>query len=118
MIAVGTSVVRALESAAQLSGGADLRAASGITDLLVGPGGSLAVVDALLTGVHESNTTHFMLLRAFASLPVLEAALATAAREGFLGHELGDAWLVWSHSQRRSCSAPARRFTSSATFAA
>jgi S-adenosylmethionine:tRNA ribosyltransferase-isomerase len=95
VIAVGTSVVRALESAARLSGTGALRAASGTTDLLLGPGAPLAVVDALLTGVHESDTTHFMLLGAFASRAVLDAALATAEREGFLGHELGDAWLVW-----------------------
>lgn len=95
VIAVGTSVVRALESAARLSGAGALRAASGTTELLLGPGAPLAVVDALLTGVHESETTHFMLLGAFASRPLLEAALRAAEREGFLGHELGDAWLVW-----------------------
>jgi S-adenosylmethionine:tRNA ribosyltransferase-isomerase len=95
VVAVGTSVVRALESAARLSGAGPLRAASGTTDLVLGPGHVLAVVDALLTGVHEADTTHFMLLGAFASPALLEAALVAAEREGFLGHELGDAWLVW-----------------------
>lgn len=95
VLAVGTSVVRALESAARLSGGGPLRAASGITDLRLGPGYARAIVDGLLTGVHESDTSHFALLGAFAGRQVLDAALATAEREGLLGHELGDAWLVW-----------------------
>ena len=132
VIAVGTSVVRALESAARLSGAGALRAASGITDLLLGPGAPLAVVDALLTGVHESDTTHFMLLGAFASRPVLDAALAAAEHHGFVGHELGDAWLLWSDRRRTDPvalgaanetsagdhAAPERIFPSSATFAA
>ena len=98
VIAVGTSVVRALESAARLSNGGPLRAATGITDLILRAGEELHVADALLTGVHESDTTHFMLLGAFASRPVLDAALRAAEREGFLGHELGDTWLVWRAS--------------------
>jgi S-adenosylmethionine:tRNA ribosyltransferase-isomerase len=116
VIAVGTSVVRALESAARLSADGTLLPASGITDLLLGPGAHLAVVDALLTGVHESDTTHFVLLGAFARRAVLEAALATAEREGFLGHELGDAWLVWR--DRTLPDHRPRSAASSATFAA
>ena len=95
VVAVGTSVVRALESSARLSGEGPLRAASGVTELLLGPTTTRMVVDGLLTGVHESDTTHFALLGAFAGRAVLDAALATAEREGLLGHELGDAWLVW-----------------------
>lgn len=95
VLAIGTSVVRALESAARLSGAGPLRAASGVTELLLGPTTKRMVVDGLLTGVHESDTTHFALLRAFAGHEVLDAALAMAEREGLLGHELGDAWLVW-----------------------
>ncbi len=95
VLAVGTSVVRALESAARRSGEGPLRAASGVTELILGPTTRRMVVDGLLTGVHESDTTHFALLGAFAERAVLDAALATAEREGLLGHELGDAWLVW-----------------------
>ena len=98
VIAIGTSVVRALESAARSSGGSDdgrLRAAAGVTDLLLGPETRRAVVDAVLTGVHESDTTHFTLLKAFADRATLDLALASAVREDLLGHELGDAWLVW-----------------------
>ena len=94
IVAVGTSVVRALESVARLSAGGPLRAASGTTELLLGKTTRREVVDAVLTGVHESDTTHFELLGSFAERSVLDAALATAEREGLLGHELGDAWLV------------------------
>jgi S-adenosylmethionine:tRNA ribosyltransferase-isomerase len=95
VLAIGTSVVRALESAARLSSGGPLRATSGTTDLRLGPATRRDVVDGLLTGVHESDTSHFELLGSFAARHVLDAALVTAEREGLLGHELGDAWLVW-----------------------
>ena len=105
VVAVGTSVTRALESAAARSGEGRLRAAAGTTDRLLGPGTRLVVVDALLTGVHGSDTTHFQLLGAFADRAVLEAALTTAEQEGFLGHELGDTWLVWRDRLRGASSA-------------
>ncbi len=98
VIAIGTSVVRALESAARVTGvanGEALRGAAGVTDLLLGPETPRAVVDAVLTGVHESDTTHFTLLKAFADRAKLDDALASAVREDLLGHEFGDAWLVW-----------------------
>ncbi len=95
VIAIGTSVVRALESAARSSGGGPLAAAAGTTDLLLGPETPRLVVDAVLTGVHESDTTHFTLLKAFAGRATLDHALASAAAEDLLGHEFGDAWLVW-----------------------
>ena len=95
VLAIGTSVVRALESAARASGDGPLRAASGTTDLLLVPGARRAVVDGVLTGVHESDTTHFTLLGAFADRDVLDGALRAAEREALLGHEFGDAWLVW-----------------------
>jgi S-adenosylmethionine:tRNA ribosyltransferase-isomerase len=113
IVAIGTSVVRALESAARLSPGGPLRAASGVTELLLGKATRSQVVDAILTGVHESDTTHFELLGSFAERSVLDEALATAEREGLLGHELGDAWLVWgtprtdyvaAHEPRARCS--------------
>jgi S-adenosylmethionine:tRNA ribosyltransferase-isomerase len=95
VLAIGTSVARALESAARVAGNGPLRAASGVTDLLLGPTTARAVVDGILTGVHESDTTHFTLLGSFAEREVLDEALATSEASGLLGHELGDAWLVW-----------------------
>jgi S-adenosylmethionine:tRNA ribosyltransferase-isomerase len=98
--------VRALESA-RLSGAGPLRAASGITDLLLGPTTKREIVDGILTGVHESDTTHFALLGSFAERSVLDAALSAAEREGLLGHELGDAWLVWGAPAASATSAVA-----------
>jgi S-adenosylmethionine:tRNA ribosyltransferase-isomerase len=91
VVAVGTSVVRALESAA--SGGV-LRAASGDTDLLIGPGYRWHVVDGLLTGLHDPAASHFSLLQAFVAPAQLEAAYAQAERNGYLGHEFGDLNLI------------------------
>jgi S-adenosylmethionine:tRNA ribosyltransferase-isomerase len=117
VVAVGTSVVRALESAAyeaRLSRAGLIVAAFGTTELILRPGVRRAVVDALLTGVHEADTTHFMLLGAFASRQALDSALHAAEDDGLLGHEFGDAWLVWGSSQR----AGERQTEGSATVAA
>ena len=89
VVAIGTSTVRALE------GGARDGRRSGVTDLRIGLGTRRAIVDAVLTGVHDADTSHHALLGAFATVPVLELALARAEEEGLLGHELGDACLVW-----------------------
>ncbi len=89
VIAIGTSAARALE------GGARKGQRSGVTDLRIGPGTRRAIVDAVLTGVHDAGTSHHALLSAFASRPVLDRALARAEKEGLLGHEMGDACLVW-----------------------
>jgi S-adenosylmethionine:tRNA ribosyltransferase-isomerase len=102
VVAIGTSVVRALESAAARAGDGPLHGVAGITDLLLGPETRRAVVDAVLTGVHESDTTHFTLLTAFADRATLDAALARAVREDLLGHEFGDAWLVWGEPAARA----------------
>lgn len=94
VIAVGTSVARALEGAAAAHGGR-LVAGEGRTDLLLGERSRLAVVDAVLTGVHEETSTHHRLLGAFAGPDVLARALDASEAEGLLAHEHGDAWLVW-----------------------
>jgi S-adenosylmethionine:tRNA ribosyltransferase-isomerase len=88
VVAVGTSVVRALESAAANG------AAAGETDLVIGPGYRLNAVDGLLTGLHEPTASHFALLQAFAPRARLDAAYAEAERAGYLGHEFGDANLI------------------------
>jgi len=93
IVAVGTTVVRALEGAAA-NGGGTLAAGEGETTLLIGPGFRPRVVDALFTGIHDATASHFALLQAFAPRPILEAAYATAERDGFLGHEFGDSTLI------------------------
>jgi S-adenosylmethionine:tRNA ribosyltransferase-isomerase len=92
VIAVGTTVVRALESAAGADG--RLRAGQGWTSLRIGPGSRPRAVDGLLTGVHGPGESHFELLRAFAPEPLLRRALAHAEREGYLAHEFGDSLLI------------------------
>jgi S-adenosylmethionine:tRNA ribosyltransferase-isomerase len=89
VVAVGTSVVRALETAARTG---ELR---GTTDLRLGPGVKLAIVDAVLTGIHEADTSHHALLQAFSPRRALAHVLEVATEKKMLGHEFGDALLVW-----------------------
>jgi S-adenosylmethionine:tRNA ribosyltransferase-isomerase len=93
VVAVGTSVVRALEGCAVRHGGR-LAAGRGTTDLVVGPGYAPRVVDGLLTGFHEPGSSHLGLLRAFVPPPLLEAAYSHAEAEGYRGHEFGDSSLI------------------------
>ncbi len=93
VVAVGTSVVRALESAWD-EAARRVRAGERIATLRVAPGYVPRVVDGLLTGVHEPGESHFDLLQAFAPRPLLETALAHARSAGYLGHEFGDSSLV------------------------
>ena len=93
VVAVGTSVVRALEGCAAGHGGR-LVAGRGTTDLVVGPGFVPRVVDGLLTGFHEPGSSHLGLLRAFVAPSLLEAAYAHAEAQGYRGHEFGDSSLI------------------------
>ncbi len=93
VIATGTTVVRALEGCAAVHGG-ELVPGQGTTDLRLGPGSKLLVVDGLLTGIHERGTSHFDLLQSFADPELLDRALVHAERAGYLQHEFGDSWLI------------------------
>ena len=92
VVAVGTTVVRALEGSFAQRG--HLLASAGRTDLRIGPGFRPKVVDGLLTGIHERGTSHFELTQAFASAGLLERAQAHAAARGYLSHEFGDSMLI------------------------
>jgi S-adenosylmethionine:tRNA ribosyltransferase-isomerase len=92
VVAVGTTVVRALEGAA--SSPAGLRAGPGETDLRIDPAFRPRVVDGILSGMHGPGESHFDLLGAFAPRALLDAAWAHAAAAGFKSHELGDATLI------------------------
>ncbi|MCB9593655.1 MAG: S-adenosylmethionine:tRNA ribosyltransferase-isomerase [Sandaracinaceae bacterium] len=92
VVAVGTSTTRALEGNARDLGA--LRPGVFETDLVLGPRTRRAVVDALLTGAHDPASSHFQLLCAFAPAALLDAAVRRSAELGYLGHELGDSWLV------------------------
>ena len=91
VIAIGTTVVRALEHAAAHGG---VRAGHGVADQRIGAGTRLRAVDVLLTGTHERGTSHYELLRAFASDEHLDAASAALDAHGYRTHEFGDSMLV------------------------
>jgi S-adenosylmethionine:tRNA ribosyltransferase-isomerase len=91
VVAVGTSVVRALEGAAA---DGPLRAGASVRGERIGPGHVLRVVEGVLSGVHAPGESHFELLQAFAPRALLERALAHASEAGYLGHEFGDATLI------------------------
>ena len=92
IIAIGTTVVRALEDAA--AGDGHVRSGAGVATLRVGPFTPLRVVDAVVTGQHEAGTSHFELLRAFHSDEVLTRAVGEADAMGYRSHEFGDSMLV------------------------
>jgi S-adenosylmethionine:tRNA ribosyltransferase-isomerase len=91
VVAVGTTVVRALETAATPGG---VVATAGWTDLFIDEGYRLNAVDALLSGFHDSNATHVSMLRAFASAELLRDAYAEAAEHEYTYHEFGDVHLI------------------------
>jgi S-adenosylmethionine:tRNA ribosyltransferase-isomerase len=93
VVAVGTTVVRALEGCAQAHDG-ELVAGEGSTDLRLGARSKLRVVSGLLTGIHESGTTHFDLMQSFVAPGLLGRALGHAGRAGYLQHEFGDSVLI------------------------
>lgn len=88
VIAVGTTVVRALESAADRYG--RLTAASGWTDLVVTPERGVRAVDGLVTGLHEPRASHLAMLEAIAGRTVLRRCYDEALRQEYLWHEFGD----------------------------
>jgi S-adenosylmethionine:tRNA ribosyltransferase-isomerase len=92
VIAVGTTVVRALEGAAAAHG--ELRAGSGTTDLRIGPRFRPRIVDGILSGTHAEGESHFSLLGAFVKDDLLRGAAAFAEARGFHTHELGDSMLI------------------------
>jgi S-adenosylmethionine:tRNA ribosyltransferase-isomerase len=97
IVAIGTTVVRALEHAVDRSG--RVRAGDGLATRKIGAATPLRVVDAILSGVHEPATSHYQLLRAFADDETLEKADALMNALGFRTHEFGDSVLVEAQSQ-------------------
>lgn len=97
VVAVGTTVVRALEGAVELHGGR-LLAGEGRATLRIDGHFRPRIVDGLLTGIHQPGESHFDLLQAFAPEPLLRRALAHAEQAGYLAHEFGDSCLVLPHS--------------------
>jgi S-adenosylmethionine:tRNA ribosyltransferase-isomerase len=93
VIAAGTTVVRALETAA-MRGSGEVVAASGWTSHVVTPQTGMRAVDGLLTGLHEPRSTHLLMLAAQASEDMLARSYAEAADRGYYWHEFGDVHLL------------------------
>ena len=92
VIAVGTTVTRALESAADPAG--SVRARHGWTDLVLGPARPARVVTGLVTGWHAPGASHLALLAAVAGPALVGQAYAEAVRSGYRWHEFGDSCLL------------------------
>ena len=92
VIAVGTTVVRALETAAQPDG--SVLSTSAWTRLHIDAAYRLQVVDGLLTGLHEPRSSHLDLLSALVEPQRLQIAYQEAIRQGYLWHEFGDVNLI------------------------
>ena len=92
IVAIGTTVVRALEAAANADGG--VSAGDGVARGRIGRETPLRVVDAILTGVHQPGESHFELLRAFAPDEPLERMVLELEERRYRRHEFGDFVLV------------------------
>jgi S-adenosylmethionine:tRNA ribosyltransferase-isomerase len=92
VIAVGTTVVRALESTADEAGRS--HPGRGWTELMVTPERGVRVIDGLVTGWHEPESSHLAMLEAIAGRELLDASYAAAVEEGYRWHEFGDSHLI------------------------
>ncbi|PZS26807.1 MAG: queuosine biosynthesis protein [Pseudonocardiales bacterium] len=92
VVAVGTTVTRALESATDVEGRVEARA--GWTDLVLGPDRPARVVGGLVTGWHAPGASHLQLLQAVAGTELVHRAYAEALRHRYLWHEFGDSCLL------------------------
>jgi S-adenosylmethionine:tRNA ribosyltransferase-isomerase len=97
IVAVGTTVVRALEDSAATFG--SVAAGSGMARLRLGPQTRLRVVDAILSGTHDPGSSHYDLLHAFADKDALRRADDALNSAGYRTHEFGDSVLI----ERDSC---------------
>ncbi|MFC5214991.1 S-adenosylmethionine:tRNA ribosyltransferase-isomerase [Streptomyces coerulescens] len=92
VVAVGTTAVRAVESATDADG--VVRAREGWTDLVVTPERGVRVVDGLLTGLHEPEASHLLMLEAVAGRAAISRSYDEALRGLYLWHEFGDVHLI------------------------
>jgi S-adenosylmethionine:tRNA ribosyltransferase-isomerase len=92
VIAVGTTVVRALETVARPDG--TVSSGAGWTGLVIDPDRGLRAVSGLITGWHEPEASHLQMLAAVAGEELLERSYRAALRGGYLWHEFGDSHLI------------------------
>jgi len=93
VIAVGTTAVRALETATSTSG--ITRTATGWTTLVITPERGVRGIDGLITGWHDPQASHLAMLEAIAGRSLLERAYGEALVAGYLWHEFGDSHLIF-----------------------
>jgi S-adenosylmethionine:tRNA ribosyltransferase-isomerase len=91
IVALGTTVLRALESAQQAGG---LKAGRGMATLKVVPGYRFQVVNALITGMHEPESSHMRILDALCPMSLIKNGYQEAENQGYRGHEYGDLSLL------------------------
>jgi S-adenosylmethionine:tRNA ribosyltransferase-isomerase len=94
VVAVGTTVVRALETVASPDG--RVQAGEGWTELVVTPDRGVFAVDAMLTGLHAPRASHLAMLETLAGRDHLELAYEAALRQRYLWHEFGGLHLIFS----------------------
>jgi S-adenosylmethionine:tRNA ribosyltransferase-isomerase len=92
VIAVGTTVVRALETA--IDGDGAVEPFEGWTRLVITPEDGVGVVDGIITGWHEPDSSHLLMLEAIAGRELVERSYATALAHGYRWHEFGDSHLL------------------------
>jgi S-adenosylmethionine:tRNA ribosyltransferase-isomerase len=92
VIAVGTTVVRALETV--VDGHGTVHPGDGWTELVICPERTVRSVDGLLTGWHEPEASHLWMLEAVAGREALDLAYRAAFDAGYLWHEFGDSHLL------------------------
>ncbi|GAA2094969.1 S-adenosylmethionine:tRNA ribosyltransferase-isomerase [Microlunatus panaciterrae] len=92
VVAVGTTATRALESATDDSG--TLHASCGWTDLVISTERPVRLVDGLVTGWHNPDASHLLLVESVVGAELTQAAYDAAVRQGYLWHEFGDSCLL------------------------
>ena len=92
VVAVGTTATRAIESAAGVDG--LVEAAGGWTELVIGPDRPVRVVDGLVTGWHNPEASHLLLVEAVAGADLTQNAYDAAVERGYAWHEFGDSCLI------------------------
>jgi S-adenosylmethionine:tRNA ribosyltransferase-isomerase len=100
IIAIGTTVVRALEHAAAADG--IVRPGEGLASQKIGPSTQLRIVGAMLSGTHERGTSHYELLRAFADEAMLTRIDEALEAEGYRTHEFGDSVFLEAAADART----------------
>ncbi len=99
IVAIGTTAMRVLESAASADG--RIQPFSGETDIFITPGYSFKAVDVLLTNFHLPRSTLFMLVSAFSGLDLMQRGYAHAIASGYRFYSYGDACLLFPDTTSR-----------------